>query len=225
VTTDRDEPVLDDTILRFRATHTYRGGFRLDVAFIAGPGVTAFTGSSGSGKSTIFRIVAGLLRPDEGRVVTGGTVLLDTGRRTFVEPHRRGLGVVFQESLLLPHRDVRANLLYGARRNPGREVSLDRVVEVLELRPLLDRAPATLSGGEARRVAIGRALLRGPRLLLLDEPWAGLDVPLRDRVVGFVARCIEEWGLPTILVSHEPEVVAGLADREVTLHDGSAAEG
>lgn len=207
-------------VLEFRASHDFPGGFRLDAAFEAGPGVTALTGPSGSGKSTILRIIAGLLGPREGRVVARDAVLLDTARGTCVDSHRRGLGVVFQESLLFPHRDVRANLLYGTRRNPHRAVSLDRVVEVLELGAVLDRFPATLSGGEARRVAIGRALLRGPRLLLLDEPWAGLDVPLRDRVVEFVARCIAEWDLPALLVSHEPAVVEALADRVVAVRGG-----
>ena len=151
--------------------------FELDVAFEAPPGVTALFGRSGSGKTTVVNAVAGLLQPHEGRIVADGSVLLDTAARVRVPPHRRRVGVVFQEGRLFPHLTVRQNLSYGARfrrRGPARP-EVERIVELLGIGHLLARRPGGLSGGEKQRVAIGRALLSAPRLLLMDEPLASLD--------------------------------------------------
>ncbi len=206
--------------LRFDCRHRYEDGFELAAQLEVGDGVTAICGPSGSGKTTILALVAGLLRPGSGRIVLDDSVFVDTSERVWVPSHRRSIGLVFQDSLLFPHRSVLANLTYGLRRRPTRQVDLDRVLEVLELGDLVDRFPATLSGGQLRRVAIGRALLSGPRLLMLDEPWTGLDQPLRERVSTFLERCLAEWDIPTLLVSHDRDTVERLAERVVTLRAG-----
>jgi molybdate transport system ATP-binding protein len=202
----------------------YDSGFELHAEFGVPGGVTALCGPSGSGKTTILMLVAGLLRPRQGRIAVDGRIVADAGAGVWVPPHERAVGFVFQDSLLFPHRDVRANLVYGRSRRPARELDFDHVVEVLEIGELLDRAPATLSGGQARRVAIGRALLRGPRLLLLDEPWVGLDEQVQGRVASLVQRCIEEWAIPTLLVSHDPRFVEALADRILQVDGGRVRE-
>ena len=201
----------------FDCLHRYSGGFTLDMKFEAGDGVTAICGPSGSGKTTILMLVAGLLRPKRGRIVLGDQVLVDVAKHRWIPPHRRAVGVVFQDSLLFPHRDVRANLAFGLKRKPAKQFAFDHVVEVLELGELLDRYPATLSGGQARRVAIGRALLRGPELLMLDEPWVGLDDTLRERVVSLVQRCIAEWRIPTLLVSHDRRFVQSMTSQIIDI--------
>ena len=206
--------------IQFDCHHQYDHGFELVVKFDAGDGVTAVCGPSGSGKTTILKLVAGLLRPRRGRIVLGDQVLLDTSARCWIPPQYRAVGVVFQDSLLFPHLNVRSNLTFGLKRRPARHLAFDHVVEVLEISDLLDRYPDTLSGGQARRVAIGRALLRGPRLLMLDEPWVGLDEPLKDQVVSLVRRCIAEWGIPTLLVSHDRKFIASIADRIVMMSEG-----
>jgi len=201
--------------------HRYDSGFEVAASFAVPGGVTAVCGPSGAGKTTVLMLVAGLLRPDAGRIAVDGRTVADA--RTWVPPHRRAVGVVFQESRLFPHKDVRANLLYGRR--PARAIGLDHVVDVLEIGDLLGRMPDTLSGGQARRVAIGRALLRGPRLLLLDEPWAGLDERVADRVAELVRRCIDEWSIPTLLVSHEARFVEAMADRVLRIEKGELDAG
>lgn len=206
--------------LQFDCQHRYGDGFSLNAAFDAGDGVTALCGPSGSGKTTALTLIAGLLQPCRGRIVLGDQLVVDTSKRVRVPPHRRAVGVVFQDNLLFPHRDVRANLMYGKKRRPARSLSLEHVCDVLELTELLDRYPATLSGGQARRVAIGRALLRGPKLLVLDEPWTGLDDPLKERVADLVRRCIAEWRIPTLLVSHDRQFVGTLANRIVEIEAG-----
>lgn len=206
--------------LRFDCEHRYAGGFSLDVEFEAGEGVTAICGPSGSGKTTVLMLIAGLLRPAGGRIELGGTALVDVPRGVWLPPHRRQVGLVFQESLLFPHLSVEENLRFGKGRCPGGTIEVERVVKVLELQGLEKRAPATLSGGQARRVALGRALLSGPRLLMLDEPWTGLDEALKERAAEFVQRCIDEWRIPTLLVSHDAGGIERLADRVVELADG-----
>lgn len=210
--------------LLFNCRYQYNGGFSLNAAFEAGDGVTALCGPSGSGKTTILMLIAGLLKPRAGRIVLGDRVLADTADRLWIPPHRRAVGMVFQESLLFPHYDVRANLTYGLKRRPAKRFDFDRVVNILELKDLLDRRPATLSGGQARRAAIGRALLRGPKLLLLDEPWVGLDEPLKERVATLVQRCITEWRIPMLLVGHDRRFTEGLADRLVEIKAGCLRE-
>ncbi|WP_299815990.1 molybdenum ABC transporter ATP-binding protein [uncultured Jannaschia sp.] len=192
------------------------GAFTLDVALEVGAGTTAIFGPSGAGKTTLARCVAGLARPDHGRIALDGRVLFGGG--TAVPPHRRDIGYVFQEARLFPHMNVRRNLLYGAPRgtDPG------PVCEMLGIGGLLARRTAGLSGGEAARVAIGRALLRRPRLLILDEPLAALDGPRRDRVLPWLER-VRDAGVPILYISHAVEEVARLADTLVLLRDGRVA--
>ncbi|SDY89953.1 molybdate transport system ATP-binding protein [Jannaschia faecimaris] len=189
------------------------GTFTLDMALKASPGVTAVFGPSGAGKTSLARCVAGLARPDSGRIALDGRVLFDA--HTDVAAHRRGIGYVFQEARLFPHMSVRQNLLYGAARgtDPG------RVAEMLGIVPLLKRRPAGLSGGEAARVAIGRALLRQPRLLILDEPLAALDARRREAVLPWLEG-LRDAGVPILYISHAIEEVARLADMLVLIEGG-----
>ena len=206
------------------------GSFTLDAAFAFGEAarVTALFGPSGAGKSTIIAAIAGLFRPQSGRVVVGGETLLDTERGIFVPPRARRIGVVFQDGRLFPHMSVRANLLYGWRRikpRPGGG-SIDAVVGLLGLEPLLGRKPRTLSGGERSRVALGRALLMAPRALLLDEPLAALDAARKAEILPYLERLVAETKIPMLYVSHALDEVARLADRMVVLNQGRVvAEG
>ena len=197
-------------------------GFELDVTFDADEGITALWGPSGAGKTTVLHLVAGLVRPDEGRVVLDGRALVERSgeQERFVPPEDRGVGIVFQDSLLFPHLSVDANLRYGLARQPKQPLSFDRVVSVLELADLLERYPATLSGGQQRRVAIGRALLRGPSVLLLDEPWTGLDEVLKRKVTTLLLRCREEWSIPLLLASHDTEQVQAIGARRLGIAHG-----
>lgn len=196
--------------------------FSMDLAFDAPDGVTVLFGPSGSGKSTVLNAVAGLLRPDSGRVEVGGTVLTDTARRLFVPPHRRRLGVVFQDGRLFPHLSVRQNLRYGRWFAPThtRRTPESAVVEMLGIGALLDRAPTTLSGGERQRVAIGRALLADPRLILADEPLSALDDDRKGEILPYLERLRDEWGVPMLYVSHSPAEVARIATTVVMLDAG-----
>lgn len=198
------------------------GDFTLDVQFRAPPGVTALFGSSGSGKTTVINVVAGLLRPQEGRVSSGGQDLLDTARGLCLPPHRRRLGYIFQEGRLFPHLTVRQNLLYGAwfaPRGAPRE-DPDRVTELLGIGPLMDRRPGALSGGEKQRVAIGRALLSAPRLILADEPLAALDAARKAEILPYFERLQAEISVPILYVSHSASEVARLASSVVVLENG-----
>ncbi|HEX2147123.1 MAG TPA: molybdenum ABC transporter ATP-binding protein [Pseudorhizobium sp.] len=198
------------------------GAFKLDAAFEAEGGVTALFGRSGSGKTSLLRIIAGLLRPEEGRIVLDRDVLLDTSDNIFVPPHRRRFGCVFQEARLFPHLSVRRNLAYGHWFAHGRSrpEEFDRVVELLGLPKLLDRRPAALSGGEQQRVSIGRALLSSPRLLLMDEPLAALDDERKREILPYLERLRDVGGIPIVYVSHSLAEVARLADRVVLMKDG-----
>lgn len=202
-----------------------RGAFRLDVAFTAGSGLTALFGRSGSGKTTIIDLVAGLARPDRGRISLSGETLLETDRRIAVPAHRRRIGVVFQQARLMPHLSVRTNLSYGRAFARGRSdaVGFDGVVDLLGIAHLLDRRPAGLSGGEAQRVAIGRALLSRPRLLLMDEPLAALDEARKAEILPYIERLRDEAGLPIVYVSHAVSEVARLARTLVVLEAGRVA--
>ena len=204
-------------------------GFALEAGFASpGAGVTALFGPSGCGKSTILAAVAGLLRPEAGRVVAGGAVLLDTARGIAVAPERRRCGVVFQDARLFPHLSVAANLRYGLRRAPraAEGPGFEEVVALLGLGALLGRRPLGLSGGERQRVALGRALLARPRLLLMDEPLAALDAGRRAEVLPFLARLRDAAALPILYVTHALDEVDALADRLVLLEAGRVlAEG
>ena len=198
-----------------------QGGFHLEAAFEADAGITALYGRSGCGKTTLVNVVAGLVRPRLGRVAIDGTVLLDTGTGVFVPSHKRRIGYVFQEGRLFPHLDVRQNLLFGRwffRAEGG--PALDEVADLLGIAPLLARRPATLSGGEKQRVAIGRALLACPRLLLMDEPLASLDEARRQEILPYIERLRDEARLPIVYVSHALAEVARLATTVVALEAG-----
>ncbi|MBV0892321.1 molybdenum ABC transporter ATP-binding protein [Paracoccus sp. Z118] len=197
-------------------------GFTLDAAFEAPGGVTALFGRSGSGKTTIVNAVAGLLRPDRGRIVIGGRVLMDSATGAFLPPHKRRIGYVFQEARLFPHLTVRQNLTYGARFAPrgAQGPTLDHVVDLLGIGRLLDRRPALLSGGEKARVAIGRALLSRPELLILDEPLAALDDRRRAAILPYLERLQGETAIPILYISHVIAEVARLANTLVLIDAG-----
>ncbi|WP_371873479.1 molybdenum ABC transporter ATP-binding protein [Stappia taiwanensis] len=197
-------------------------GFSLDVDFTAPAGVTALFGRSGSGKTTVVNAVAGLLKPHEGRVAINGGDLVDTARRIWVPPHKRRVGYVFQEGRLFPHLTVRQNLTYGrwfsgAARDAA---EFDRVVSLLGIGGLLGRHPGALSGGEKQRVAIGRALLSRPRLLLMDEPLAALDEARKSEILPYLERIRDEEDVPILYVSHSIAEVARLATTVVVLEGG-----
>ncbi|KQV73039.1 molybdenum ABC transporter ATP-binding protein [Rhizobium sp. Root1220] len=198
------------------------GSFSLDAAFTSERGITALFGRSGSGKTSMIRTIAGLARPEEGRVVLDGQVLTDTAQRIFVPKHRRRFGYVFQEARLFPHLNVRQNLSYGRWFAPrtGVAENLDRIVALLGIEALLQRSPGTLSGGERQRVAIGRALLSSPRLLLMDEPLAALDDARKAEVMPYLERLRDEMDIPIVYVSHSIAEVARLADQVVVMNDG-----
>ena len=199
-----------------------QGDFVLDVALEAGNGVTALFGPSGSGKTSLVQMIAGLSRPDDARISFDGKVWNDTDRGIFVPPHRRRIGYVFQEGRLFPHLTARQNLLYGrffAPRGDGR-ISEEEVVELLGIGRLLNQRPATLSGGEKQRVAIGRALLSAPRLILMDEPLSALDRSRRQEILPYIERIRDEVKIPIIYVSHALDEVARLANRVVLLEEG-----
>jgi molybdate transport system ATP-binding protein len=191
----------------------------LDLSLV--PRATLVIGPSGAGKSTLLELVAGLRRPTAGVLALDGRVLDDASRGRHLPPPLRGVGWVPQEGALFPHLDVRGNLFYGARRAPGQDPA--PVLETLELGGLLDRDVATLSGGERRRVAIGRALLSGARLLLVDEPFAGLDRDRRERVAESLRRVRDVLAIPTLCVSHDLEGLADWASEIVVLERGRVA--
>ncbi len=201
-----------------------RGAFALDAAFSAPtPGVTALFGRSGCGKSTLISLIAGLLVPDAGRVVLDEDVLFDSERHLSVDARHRRIGVVFQDARLFPHLSVRGNLDYGARRvarETPRPVAFDDVVSLLGLGDLLKRRPHELSGGEKQRVALGRALLSQPRLLLLDEPLASLDLARREEVLPYLEKLRDAFAIPIVYVSHQFDEVLRLATRVVLLDEG-----
>ncbi len=195
------------------------GSFDLAVQFATGPGLTALFGASGVGKTSILDMVAGIARPDRGRIVVAGRVLFDSAAGIDLPPEARHAGYVFQDGRLFVHRRVRANLLYGWKRAApaDRWIGIDEVVELLGIGHLLERWPATLSGGEAQRVAIGRALLSGARFLLMDEPLASLDAPRKREIVEVILRLRDELKLPILYVSHDAAEVATLATQRVDL--------
>jgi molybdate transport system ATP-binding protein len=201
------------------------GAFTLDAAFHSDGGVTALFGRSGSGKTSVLNAIAGLLRPERGRVALDGETLFDAAAGVDVAVHRRRIGYVFQEGRLLPHLTVRQNLLYGRRFARGPDaVPLTKVTELLGLAALLARRPHDLSGGEKQRVAIGRALLADPRLLLMDEPLAALDAPRKSEILYYIERLRDEVRVPIVYVSHSLDEVVRIADTIVVMSEGRALD-
>jgi len=201
------------------------GDFRLAVDLTAPGGVTALFGRSGSGKTSVINAVAGLLRPDQARIRLGDAVLTDTAHGVFVPPHRRRMGYVFQDARLFPHLNVRSNLRYGlwcAGRRANRSL-WDPVIDMLGLGPLLARRPGALSGGEKQRVAIGRALLSAPHLLLLDEPLAALDDARKAEILPYLERLRDQTDVPMLYVSHARAEITRLATTVALLDAGSVS--
>ncbi|QDC11544.1 molybdenum ABC transporter ATP-binding protein [Oceanicola sp. D3] len=196
-----------------------QGGFTLDVEFAAPPGITVLYGRSGAGKTSIINAVAGLARPAAGRIAVDGEVLFDRALGVNLPAHKRRMGCIFQDARLFPHLTVAQNLRYGrwfSKAGPQEA----RVVEMLGIGPLLGRRPGALSGGERQRVAIGRALMAGPRMLLADEPLAALDEARKAEILPYFERLRDEMGVPVLYVSHAPAEVARLATTVVALDGG-----
>lgn len=207
-----------------------QGAVQIEAAFSSpAAGVTALFGPSGSGKTSVVQMVAGLTRPDAGRILLDGVPLFDDGaeggRRVDLPMDKRRIGYVFQDGRLFPHMTVRANLTYGQRLVPPgeRRIGFDAVVDLLGIAPLLDRRPARLSGGEKQRVAVGRALLTSPRLLLMDEPLAALDANRKQDVLPFIARLPREFAIPILYVTHSMDEILRLADLLVLMDKGRSA--
>jgi len=191
-----------------------RGAARIAARFTAPEKLVALFGPSGAGKTSVLDAVAGLLKPARGRIAVGDTALFDSERRIDLPPEQRACGYVFQDGRLFPHKSVRDNLLYGWRLAPAgrRWMALDEAVDFLGIWHLLARMPRTLSGGEAQRVAIGRALLRGPGFLLMDEPLSSLDAARREEIMQVIERIRDQLRLPILYVSHDRAEVERLAD-------------
>ena len=201
------------------------GDFALAARFATGSGATALFGPSGAGKTTIVSMIAGLVTPDRGRIALDREVLFDSGAKVNVVPHRRGIGYVFQEGRLFPHLTVRQNLAYGRfmrglEREPEDEA---RILALLDLGAFVARRPGRLSGGERQRVAIGRALLMRPRLLLLDEPLASLDATRKAEILPYLERLRDEASVPMVYVSHHADEVRRIAPSVVRIEAGCVA--
>ncbi|WP_027051167.1 molybdenum ABC transporter ATP-binding protein [Mesorhizobium erdmanii] len=198
------------------------GDFAIEARFDSAGRLTALFGPSGSGKTTLINLIAGLIRPEKGCIEVDGRVLVDTAKDVFVPKHRRRIGMVFQDARLFPHMSVAGNLRYGRWFTPPAEryAEMDSVVELLGIGPLLNRRPAKLSGGEKQRVAIGRALLASPKLLLMDEPLASLDEARKAEILPYIERLRDETKIPIVYVSHSVAEVARLASDVVMLAQG-----
>ncbi len=198
------------------------GVFKLNARFETDGKAIGLFGPSGSGKTSLVNTIAGLLTPDRGSIILGDTVLFDSKSGINVPPHRRCIGYVFQEGRLFPHLSVRQNLDYGRRmsRRPRDQKAFERIVALLDIGHLLDRRPRMLSGGERQRVAMGRALLMGPRLLLLDEPLASLDAAHKREILPYLVRLRDDAGIPLVYVSHTPAELRRVATTIVRLDAG-----
>jgi len=200
-----------------------QGNFLVDTAFRSKDvGITALFGRSGAGKTSVINMMAGLVRPDKGHIIVNERPLFDSARGIDIPPQKRRIGYIFQDGRLFPHLSVRSNLAYGMRLTPPAEryLKFDQIVELLGIELLLDRRPARLSGGEKQRIAIGRALLASPSLLLMDEPLASLDRERKSEVLPFIARMSDELSIPILYVSHSLNEILNLADRIVVMESG-----
>jgi molybdate transport system ATP-binding protein len=198
------------------------GEFTVEAAFTSDGRVTGLFGASGAGKTSLINMIAGLLRPDVGTISIDGEILDDAAAGTHVAVHRRRIGYVFQDARLFPHLDVRRNLDYGRRMNRLTEDAAlwRRVTDLLDISHLLDRRPGKLSGGERQRVALGRALLSQPRLLLLDEPLGSLDEERKEEILPYLVRLRDEAGIPMVYVSHDPSEMRKLATQIAMIQHG-----
>jgi molybdate transport system ATP-binding protein len=198
------------------------GAFKLSVAFQAAGGATALFGPSGAGKTSVVNMIAGLVTPDRGAITLDDAVLFDAAKDVNVPPHRRRIGYVFQEGRLFPHLSAAQNLDYGRRMSgePRDAAEFGRIAALLDIGHLLDRRPGKLSGGERQRVAVGRALLMKPRLLLLDEPLASLDTGHKREILPYLVRLRDQASIPLVYVTHTPAEVRRIATTVVRLDDG-----
>jgi molybdate transport system ATP-binding protein len=198
------------------------GEFSIQAAFTSEGRVTGLFGSSGAGKTSLINMIAGLLTPDRGTIVIDGEVLDDTANGLHIAAHRRRIGYVFQDARLFPHLDVRQNLDYGRRMNglARDDAGEKRIVDLLDIGALVDRRPGKLSGGERQRVALGRALLARPRLLLLDEPLGSLDEERKAEILPYLIRLRDETGVPMVYVSHDPDEMLKLASHIAIIRRG-----
>jgi molybdate transport system ATP-binding protein len=219
--TRRPAPAWELIMLRVDVTKQL-GEFSLQVAFTSDGRVTGLFGASGAGKTSLINIIAGLLRPDRGTIAIDTETLDDTATHTHVPAYRRRIGYVFQDARLFPHLDVRQNLDYGRRMNRLADdpAQRKRVTDLLDIGGLLDRRPGQLSGGERQRVALGRALLAQPRLLLLDEPLGSLDEERKIEILPYLVRLRDEAGIPMVYVSHDVDEMRQLATQVVMLKRG-----
>jgi molybdate transport system ATP-binding protein len=214
-------PARELTMLRFDVSKQL-GEFSLQATFASEGRVTGLFGASGAGKTSLINMIAGLLRPDRGTIAIDTEMLDDTAERVHVPPHRRRIGYVFQDARLFPHLDVGANLDYGRRMNRLADdaAARARITDLLDIGGLLSRRPGQLSGGERQRVALGRALLARPRLLLLDEPLGSLDEERKVEILPYLVRLRDEAGIPMVYVSHDASEMRQLATQIVMLRRG-----
>lgn len=213
----------DEVLIRVEKHYPTGGGIRGEMTVPLGaPSVTVVFGPSGAGKTTLLRCIAGLERPERGLIRFGEEVWFDAETGLWVPPQRRRVGFVFQDDVLFPHQTVRENVAYGLRKmaRPERDRRVAEILRLLDLEALADRYPRTLSGGQRRRVALARALAPGPRLLLLDEPLTGLDVPARREIRQSIRRVLAHTGIPAVLVTHDRDEVLAVGDRMVVVLDG-----
>ncbi|TWT82942.1 Sulfate/thiosulfate import ATP-binding protein CysA [Planctomycetes bacterium CA13] len=206
--------------LSINCRYQHASGFKLDVVMNATDTVTAICGSSGSGKTTLLSLIAGLAIPESGFICLGDQVLVDTTKSIFVTPERRQIGVLFQENRLFPHLKVKANIEYGNRRRGDDQVCVAKLIKTLEIQHVLGRYPGSLSGGQQQRVALARAIASGPRLLLLDEPLTAVEESLREQISTYIERVVEEFQIPTLLVSHNRLLVEQIAQGVFTIENG-----